>query len=305
MKIYAGIDMGGTNLKFGLVNDRGEVLFAHSSPTPPDLHQLLEEIKHIWKILKEKATQPILSIGFGLPGIFNRRSKMIHRSPNYPELNVVHLEPLFSQLVEVPFTIHSDGSMAAFGEFCVGAGQGLKSMILLTIGTGVGSGIILEGRLWEGVNGFAGELGHVIVNPEGDPCKCGSRGCLETEVASEKIVRNYQHFSGSTESLTSEEVYRRAKSGDKAAKKAFHQAGYYLGIGLASAINLLDPEKIILGGGVMKAGDFLLQPNLQELKKRSYLLPYSQCRLESALLGNQAGFIGAALWASAHFHRPK
>ena len=183
---------------------------------------------------------------------------MIHRSPNYPELNGVPLEPLFSQLVEVPFTIHNDANMAAYGEFCVGAGRGLKSMILLTIGTGVGSGIILEGRLWEGVNGFAGELGHIIVNPEGDPCKCGSRGCLETEVSSEKIVRNYQQFSGHVESLTSEEVYQRAKSGDNAAQKAFQLAGYYLGLGLASAINLLDPEKIILGGGVMKAGALLL-----------------------------------------------
>jgi len=301
MEIYAGIDMGGTNLKFGLVTDEGDVLFSGASPTPPNLKLLLETIKQIWKILKEEATSRIICLGFGLPGIFNRRAKMIHRSPNYPGLNGVPLEPLFAQLVEVPFTIHNDANMAAYCEFLAGAGKGLKSMILLTIGTGVGSGIILGGQLWEGTNGFAGELGHITVNPEGDSCKCGSQGCLETEVSSEKIVKNYQQLTGQQEPLTSEEVYHRARQGDKAAQTAFTRAGYYLGLGLASAINLLDPEKIILGGGVMKAGDLLLQPALREIKKRSYLFHYSQCRIEPALLGNQAGFIGAALWAGSKF----
>jgi len=299
MAVYAGLDMGGTNLKYGLVDGQGKVLWWGKDPTPSDLQLLLEAIKQIWSALQKRAPGRITAFGFGLPGIFNRQTKLIHRSPNYPGLNGVPLEPLFSRLVEIPFTIHNDASMAAYGEYRVGAGQGSKSMVLLTIGTGVGSGLILNGQLWEGANGFAGELGHIIVNPDGDKCKCGSQGCLETEVSSEKIVKNYQQISRRTENISSAEVYQRALAGDGAAQEAFAQAGHYLGLGLASTINLLDPDKIILGGGVMKAGDFLLKPALKEIKRRSYLFDYSQCQIIPAVLGNQAGFIGAALWAQS------
>lgn len=299
MAVYAGLDMGGTNLKYGLVDAQGKVIWSETCPTPPNLRQLLEAIKQIWDTLRKKAPGRITAFGFGLPGIFNRQAKLIHCSPNYSGLNDIPLEPLLSQLIEVPFTIHNDASMAAYGEFRVGAGQGAESIVLLTIGTGVGSGLILNGRLWDGANGFAGELGHIIVNPEGDECKCGSQGCLETEVSSEKIVKNYQQITGRQENISSAEIFQRAQAGDEAARQAFAQAGYYLGLGLASTINLLDPEKIILGGGVMKASDFLLKPALKEIKKRSYLFGYSQCQIIPAILGNQAGFIGAALWAQS------
>jgi glucokinase len=167
----------------------------------------------------------------------------------------------------------------------------------LTIGTGVGTGIILNGNIWEGACGFAGELGHAVVNPNGEPCKCGSRGCLETEVSAPKIVKNYQYYSKNLQNITVEDISQSAKNNDKAAQKAFTDAGYYLGLGLALAINLLNPEKILLGGGVMEAGEFLLPPAVAEASKRSFQGSFRCCSIERATLGNKAGFIGAALWA--------
>jgi glucokinase len=187
--------------------------------------------------------------------------------------------------------------MAAFGEYRCGAGQNTHSLVLLTIGTGVGSGIILNGKIWEGACGFAGELGHAVVNPNGEPCKCGSQGCLETEVSAPKIVKNYQAYSLNRENITAEEVSLKAKNGDRVAQKAFAEAGRYLGIGLGIAINLLNPEKILLGGGVMKGGEFLLKSAIDEAAKRSFQGSFRCCSIERATLGNKAGFIGAALWS--------
>jgi glucokinase len=191
--------------------------------------------------------------------------------------------------------------MAAYGEFQAGAGQGVESLVLLTIGTGLGSGIILQRNLWQGAGGFAGELGHVTVNPEGDTCRCGSRGCLETEVSSLKIIKNYQDLSGERKTMTSEDVFYLAQDGKETASRAFEIAGRFLGIGVSILINMLNPEKILLGGGVMKSGNFLLQPALKEARFRSYKASFDSCRIEKAILGNRAGFIGNALWARDQF----
>ncbi|MFW6160672.1 MAG: ROK family protein [Acidobacteriota bacterium] len=297
MALHAGFDMGGTELKYGLVNNRGKVLFSSSTPTPERIPDLWKSIESILKSLKEETSTPIASAGFGFPGIFDIKKKMIHQSPNYQELNKVPIEPILKRIVDVPFTIHNDANMAAYGEHQAGAGHKLDSMVLLTIGTGVGSGVILGGKLWEGACGFAGELGHITVNPGGEPCNCGSQGCLETEVSGGTIVKNYQKLTGISTSMTAKDVFQRARKGDKQAEKAFSIAGTYLGIGLSIVINLLNPEKILLGGGVMKAGKLLLDPTLKETKKRAYSSSYSCCSIEKGTLGNQAGFIGAALWA--------
>jgi glucokinase len=143
----------------------------------------------------------------------------------------------------------------------------------------------------------------VIVNPNGERCKCGSQGCLETESSAPKIVKNYKNLTKIKEDITAEDVYRRAKKGDQAAMDAFAQAGFYLGIGLASAINFINPEKILLGGAVTAAGDFLLSPALEEARKRSYKASYECCSIEKATLGNKAGFIGAALWAKEQINK--
>jgi glucokinase len=170
-------------------------------------------------------------------------------------------------------------------------------MVHITLGTGVGSGIIIEGNLFHGSSGFGAEFGHTVVNPDGLPCNCGGRGCVETEASASKIVRNYLKLTGKNEDMTSEDVYKLAKKGDTNAVEAFRIAGYYLGIGLSNLINLLNPEIIVLGGGVISAGDFIMKPVMEEIEKRAIRFSLENVKIVPALLGNKAGMLGSALWA--------
>ena len=297
MSIYAGFDLGGTHLKYGLTDSTGKIIFNLKTATPPTITELLKLLEKLWNDLKRKEKRKVAAIGFGFPGIFSLDQQRILQSPNYAELDNFDLIPALSEFIEVPFWVNNDANMAAFGEYKCGAGQGAHSLIFLTIGTGLGAGIILDGKLWRGKCGFAGELGHVTVNPEGERCNCGGQGCLETEVSAPKIVRNYNTMRKKDEKISGEEVFARAKKGEMAARQAFAQAGHFLGIGLGIAINLLNPDKILLGGAVMSAGKLLLSPALEEVKRRSYKASYKCCTIEKASLGNKAGFLGAALWA--------
>lgn len=297
MPIYAGFDLGGTRLKYGLTDSSGTIIYNSKTSTPPTIQELLKLLEKLWNDLKRKEKRKVAAIGFGFPGIFSLDQQRILQSPNYAELDNFDLIPALSEFIEVPFWVNNDANMAAFGEYKCGAGQGAHSLIFLTIGTGLGAGIILDGKLWRGKCGFAGELGHVTVNPEGERCNCGGQGCLETEVSAPKIVRNYNAIRKKEEKISGEEVFNRAKKGETAARQAFAQAGHFLGIGLGIAMNLLNPDKILLGGAVMSAGKFLLAPALEEVKRRSYKASFKCCTIKKASLGNKAGFLGAALWA--------
>lgn len=297
MPIYAGFDLGGTRLKYGLTDSSGTIIYNSKTSTPPTIQELLKLLEKLWNDLKRKEKRKVAAIGFGFPGIFSLDQQRILQSPNYAELDNFDLIPAISEFIEVPFWVNNDANMAAFGEYKCGAGQGAHSLIFLTIGTGLGAGIILDGKLWRGKCGFAGELGHVTVNPEGERCNCGGQGCLETEVSAPKIVRNYNAIRKKEEKISGEEVFNRAKKGETAARQAFAQAGHFLGIGLGIAMNLLNPDKILLGGAVMSAGKFLLAPALEEVKRRSYKASFKCCTIKKASLGNKAGFLGAALWA--------
>jgi glucokinase len=297
MELYAGFDLGGTYLKYGVVNAQAKVLQDGISITPESVEALFLLLEEIWTEIQKKYRSKVKGAGFGFPGIFNAREQTIIQSPNCPQIDGHALVPSLQKFVKVPFFLNNEANYAAYGEHKAGAGKGAQSLVLLTIGTGIGTGIILDGRLWSGACGFAGELGHVTVNPEGEFCSCGSRGCLETEVSAQKIVKSYRQSSQSEENLATEEVARRASKGDKAALKAFSQTGFFLGIGLSIVINLLNPEKILLGGGVMDSGEFFLPSALEEAKRRSFYASYACCSIVKTQLGNKAGFIGAALWA--------
>ena len=297
MSLYAGFDLGGTHLKFGLVDERGKISFKEKVSSPPEIEDLLDLIKNLWQDKLNKREGDIRAVGFGFPGIFDLKEKKTYQSPNYPSLDNFDTVHALSRFIEVPFWVDNDANMAAFGEFKAGSGQGVQSLVLLTIGTGVGSGIILDGKLWKGKCGYAGELGHMIVNPSGEKCKCGGQGCLETEVSAPKIVKNYIALKKKELNISAEEIYRRAKKGDEEARQAFAQASFYLGIGLATTLNLLNPEKILLGGGVMSAEQYLLPGSLEEAKRRAYQASFECCSIERASLENDAGIIGSALWA--------
>jgi glucokinase len=296
MSVSAGFDLGGTQIKYGLVDDAGTVLFKGKTPTPPTIRELMTLIGSQWEDLKKRAPGRIAAAGFGIPGIYNLKKKKILQSPNYADLDNFDLYPAIAEHLDVPFLVENDANVAAFGEWKYGAGRGVSSLVFLTIGTGVGGGIVLGDKLWQGSCGYAAEIGHVVVNPSGELCKCGIRGCLETEASAPAIVRKYQALAGGGAPVTTEDIYYRAKEGEPAAREAFARAGYYLGIGLGMLINLLNPEKILLGGGVMTTGEFLLSPAVEEARKRSYPATFACCEIERASLGNDAGLIGAAAW---------
>jgi glucokinase len=293
----AGFDIGGTRIKYGLVDRDGRLARKGQVRSPEAMADILAVLEEAWTSLKKNAPGPIRSCGFGIAGFYSRKERKILQSPNYPSLNGYPLIPSLRRFIDVPVRINNDANMAAFGEFKHGAGRGAKSLVLLTIGTGIGSGIILDGKLWQGEGGYAGEIGHITVNPEGDPCNCGGRGCLETEASAPRMVRNYQDLTGRADVTDSRQVYLLAKAGDPAALEAFRKLSYWLGIGLGIVINMLDPEKILLGGGVVSAGKLLFSPVIEETRRRSHRISFAGCRIERADLGNDAGVVGAAAWA--------
>jgi glucokinase len=295
--LYAGFDLGGTQLKYGLLDERLHPVFKGKAPTPPTMAGLLELFGKLWDELKRKDRRSIKAVGFGIPGIFSLKEQKIYQSPNYSDLDGFELRPAIAKHIKVPFWIDNDANIAAYGEYRCGAGKGVRHLLLLTLGTGVGSGIIIDGELLHGSCGFAAEMGHIVVHPDGELCNCGARGCLETEASAGSIVRNYRELTRSSESLTAEEVGQRALKGDAAARKSFERAGYYLGIGLGIAINMLNPELILLGGGVMESGELILPHALAEAGRRSYRASFACCSIRRASLGNDAGFMGAAAFA--------
>ena len=297
--VAAGFDLGGTELKYGAIDARGRLVFKGKIPSPGSMSELLAAIGGIWEKIKAESRGRVESCGFGFAGFYSLRERKILHSPNYPNLDNFDLFPALRKVIDAPFRVDNDANMAAYGEYLYGAGRGTQSLVLLTVGTGIGSGIILDGELWHGACGFAGELGHITVNPEGSLCKCGNRGCLETEASAPKIVKNYLALTGSREPVTSRDVYLLARQGEAAALESFAKCGYYLGIGLGIVINFLNPEKILVGGGVVSAGKYLLKPAIEEARQRSYRVSFACCRIERATLGNDAGLIGAAAWARA------
>ena len=297
MPLYAGFDLGGTQLKYGLLDERLRAVFKSKAPTPPTMAGLLGLFGQLWEELKRKDRRSIKAAGFGIPGIFNLKEQKIYQSPNYSDLDGFELRPAIARHIKVPFWIDNDANIAAYGEYRCGAGKGVRHLLLLTLGTGVGSGIIIDGELLHGSCGFAAEMGHIVVHPDGERCNCGARGCLETEASAGPIVRNYCELTGSGESLTAEAVAKRAKKGDVAARKSYERAGYYLGIGLGIAINMLNPELILIGGGVMESGELILPHALAEAGRRSYKASLACCSIEKASLGNDAGLMGAAAFA--------
>lgn len=294
---FVGFDLGGTNLKYGLIGDKGDLVTKGLEPTPATAAGIIELMGGVMDKLRKEAKGQVRAAGLGIPGLYSLEHKRILQSPNLPELDNYDLEAGLAKAFDVPFWVDNDANLAAYGEWKAGAGKGARSLVLLTVGTGIGSGLILDGELFHGACGFAGEMGHITVNPEGEKCRCGNQGCLETEAAAPKIVRNYMDLSRTKKPLAAEDVFQKAVKGNTAARKAFAIAGHYLGIGLGIVINLLNPEKILLGGGVMTTGDFLMPPAVEEAQKRSYKASFACCTIARASLGNEAGFTGAAHWA--------
>jgi glucokinase len=298
------MDIGGTNLRFALVDGAGRFLRRSRTLSRIDLGldafcgRLLEGIEEM-RQSAAMAGASVMGIGAGVPGLVGRGGG-IHASVNMRPLDGFNLQLFLEQQTSLPAECANDANLIALGEFFHGAGRGQRSFVAVTLGTGVGSGLILDGRLWSGVGGFAAEFGHVTVEPEGRPCRCGNRGCLEQYASAGAIVRTAGELlgrrlpEGAAAPLDAEQVARLARQGCEGALTAFEGAGRYLGIALASLFNTLNLEGAVICGGVASSLDLMLSPLISELEKRCFSQMFADLSIRAGELGDDAGLLGAA-----------
>lgn len=311
-----GVDLGGTNIRVVLLNEAGRVCSYLSEPTkaeagPPAVISQIADLAITIAQQEGIAIKDILGLGIGLPGVIDNIKGIAITLPNLKGWRDIPVAEMLSGLLGLPVYCENDARMAAWGEKLLGAGQNHSDIICVTIGTGVGSGIFLGGRLWRGHLGSAGEIGHLTIHKDGLMCSCGNRGCLELYASGGGIARRaklsissstssliLQYAGGNIEQVSSFNVLEAARAGDQTALRLIIETAEILGLGLANVANILNPQLIILGGGVSEGwGDLLLEPLREEVKRRAMSLN-KQVVIQQAQLGEQAGVIGAATLAS-------
>lgn len=301
--VVVGMDLGGTNLRVAGVSADGGLVALHREQTAaregpePVIERIVAAIGRMVHQVTGSGGS-VLGVVLGAPGIINGRTGTVVASPNLPGWHDVPLRDRVAEAIGLPVLLENDANAAAYGEYWRGAGAGCGSMVLLTLGTGVGGGLVLGGELWRGADGMAGEIGHITVDPGGRTCRCGNAGCLETYASATGIVDSYRELSGVQEAVSAEEVSRRAHEGDANARQTYREAGRSLGIAFAALVNLLNPERLVIGGGVLPAWELFIPAAEQELRRRAFTAPASRVRIAPASLGDLAGVIGAAglLW---------
>jgi glucokinase len=309
-----GVDVGGTNLRVAAVEESGRLLEKVSASVRAlaGREEVIEELCRAARALSNKyaAEASLAGVGVGVPGIIYAQTGMLRQSPNLPGWENFRVrDAIASRLggkAEVSVLLDNDANLAAFGEQWLGAGRDVSSLCLLTLGTGVGGGLIFDGKIWRGFLGMAGEVGHIPVAENGVPCGCGSSGCLETEASATAIVRKAEQLLASGRSaplaeaqrrdsaLTAQLVYQVAKNGDVACREIFESFGKYLGLGLAGLVNTLNLPLYVIAGGVVGAWDLFSPAMFAELRRRSYVFAEGSTRVERSLLGGDAGLYGAA-----------
>jgi glucokinase len=304
-----GIDIGGTKVLGGVVDPDGNVLAHARRDTPAEDGPKI--VSRVVEVITELAeAHEVEAVGIGAAGWIDAKRSTVLFAPNLAWRN----EPLRDEVARhlpVPVVVENDANVAAWAEFQFGAAADAnESMVMFTIGTGIGGALVLAGELVRGANGIAGELGHVLAVPDGHPCGCGRRGCLEQYASGNALVRFAQGLAkddtagaayllelagGSVDGISGPMVTAAAKAGDPVAGEAFRQVGYWLGNGLADLVQIVDPQLLVIGGGVIDAGDVLLHPTrdayLEALAQRGRL---QVAEVRGALLGNLAGVVGAA-----------
>jgi glucokinase len=311
---YLGIDVGGTNVKAAVVGDDGGVkAFVQRRWSGGEPYELVSVATELADVVVAEVTEGPVACGVGCAGIVAHDLGVVRRSPNLPTWHDVRLAEMLGKQIALPMIIDNDANAAAYAEYLVGAARDATSAVVITLGTGMGAGIILNGSVYHGNHGFAGEIGHTTVDMSSrTPCACGGSGCLEPLVNAESLVsRALSHIEretssslgGSTEGLTARDIGVAAAEGDKAALAAVDELGRALGVGLANITALLDPEVIVIGGGVAEVGLLLLDSARNELVRRTSRCRENLPRVAPAVLGPAAGVVGAALLARDEFLR--
>lgn len=302
---FIGIEFSGSKLCAVTVSNEG--LIGERLEAKLQADGLVGQVTQVVRDLRQNVKN-IEAVGIAIPGLVNRQTDRVVASRDLPGIVRQDLHAELMEATGLRFELENDANAAAYGEFKIGAGRGSRDLFYITIGEGIGGAIILDGKLWTGASGFAGEVGHITIDTEGSECECGNTGCLETVASGPNIVRraNERLYRDSTSSLsrlamnknfTADDMAREAKEGDDFSLMMIERTGKYIGTGVASVINLLNIERIVLGGGVMQAGDLILKPIIQEAKRRAFQPCFEATEIVAAALGADAATIGAAMLA--------
>ncbi|MBU0630842.1 MAG: ROK family protein [Candidatus Margulisbacteria bacterium] len=286
--MFIGVDLGGTKIAAALVSATGKIVTDVNIPTEASKGKthVLGAINKAIRHLIQTSPEPVKAIGLGVPGPILYEKGIVIGPPNLPGWKQVNLKKILEKEFSRPVFIDNDANCAALAEARFGAGVGRRHFIYITVSTGIGGGIIINGQLYRGANGSAGEFGHMIIDSQGFTCGCGNVGCFEA-MASGTAVRKRAGMDGASVELA-------ARQGDKKALAVINETAHYLAIGISNLVNIFNPELVILGGGVSKMRELLLNPVRKEFKKYALYLPAKSVKIVRAKLGTNAGILGAA-----------
>jgi glucokinase len=310
-RVVVGVDLGGTNLRTALLSSDGDILDKRKEATQSSegwkkvVSRLVDNITRQREIAAQRGLD-VAAVGVGAPGVIQMDKGIVVKSPNFPDWNNLPLRDELEKALHVPVIIENDANAAALGEQWRGAGRNIGSMILLTLGTGVGGGIVLDNAIWHGADGMAGEIGHMTLIPNGRECSCGNTGCLEMYASARGIVQSYceelavSRASENVGGITSEKIYQSARDGNAIARRVMKDMGRMLGIGIANLINIFNPQMIVIGGGVKDAWPLFIGATHEEVMRRAFQVPAERTEIVPSLLGDDAGMVGAAAVAIQH-----
>ena len=309
------IDLGGTKIIAALISPGGEMLAREYSLTHADdgpesvINRIFTAIDHILILQKIGLTQ-LDGISLAIAGAIDRANGVVTLSPNLPGWHDIPLKKTVEEKYKVKTFLLNDANAAALGEYYFGAGRGVQNLIYATVSTGIGGGLIIDGELYSGTSGGAGEIGHMTIDVNGIRCNCGNIGCLETLASGTAVAREAirrlrqgeksaltQMVEGKLEEITAEKVGLAAQKSDTLSLEVVTQAATYLGIGFVNLVNIFNPEMIVVGGGLSKMGDLLLAPARRVVRERAFPLLAQAVRIVPAQLGDDAGVFGAAAFA--------
>lgn len=315
--ICLGVDLGGSHIAVAAIDSTGKILVKEVVPLRRDedhgkiIKKMVAALKRLQKSPALKQRQ-IKRIGVGVPGVIDLEKGVTLFIPNLKgEWRGIPLKKEIEAAISIPAVIANDVRCFTFAEYLFGAGKGSRNVVGIAIGTGIGGGLVFDGKLYTGLDGLAGEIGHIIIDVNGPRCGCGSKGCMEAVAAGPAIIslavkairqsagatRMFELTDGDLNKVTPKVVALAASEGDPHAVSIMDQVGFYIGVGIANLLTLLCPDCVVIGGGVAKAGDVLFNPIRKTLKETVHTAPLRKTRIVPAQLGTDAGVIGAAAWA--------
>ena len=301
-KLYLGIDLGGTNIAAGLVDSSGEIIARRNIPTPTGSDNIVDALE---TLCRQLMTDDVSSIGIGVPGTVWPRGTVSYAC-NVGMKNVP-LADILSPRLQKPVYIENDANCAALGEYHAGCGRGKSSLLCVTLGTGVGGGYVENGRLFRGFNGCGAELGHMVIDPSGEKCACGRKGCFETFASTSALINRMNAYISSNPHSPAAQIaaqsgvdgrtlFAAMDAGDLGAEEIYREHIRYITLGLTNLANIFQPEILCIGGGISAQGEKLLAPIREILEAEEYARDCeNRTTLRAASLGNDAGLIGAAL----------